>query len=317
VGEVDVKPRARERLALAARVALVAALVVGGARSVDVAEVRAWIAALRSASLAPVVIGVFLSLFANSAARTARWRALLGGPRAPGGLLELATALLAGHAASTILPFRAGEIVRFESLRRTTRWAPSAILASQVIEKPIEALSLAVFALSLAGPRVAAPLGHTLLAALGGALVLVSLFVVGLRWSRTRALLAPIRGRVGAAALASAIAWSLVSDAVDAAMIVCAASSLGVALSPGEAAIVLVAANVAYAVPATPGQIGVLEMAVTWALARLGVPFDTAVPIAIVYHVLHVVPTTLAGAALGLATVWRARARGAVAGVSS
>src|SRR5262249_43423155 len=121
-----------------------AAIVIGAIwlfRDLDVARLRE---ALLHARLSLIAAAALANITLNTAARTERWRALLlPSPemRSAVGFFELAALLLASQATSNVLPFRAGEAVRAIGLRTRHGYPIKPLIAAQVLEKPIEALS--------------------------------------------------------------------------------------------------------------------------------------------------------------------------------
>jgi uncharacterized membrane protein YbhN (UPF0104 family) len=101
--------------------------------------------------------------------------------------------------------------------------------------------------------------------------------------------------------------WAVFSDLSDLAMIWLVARAAGFALGPAGCAAVWAGVNVAIAVPAAPGQLGVLEAGAVLVLRVLGAGDERALAIALAYHATHVLPTLLAGIfALGLRSLSRA-----------
>ncbi|MGZ8469223.1 MAG: lysylphosphatidylglycerol synthase transmembrane domain-containing protein [Gemmatirosa sp.] len=66
--------------------------------------------------------------------------------------------------------------------------------------------------------------------------------------------------------------------------------TFGVAPRPGSAVLVLAATNLASALPASPGNLGVYEGAALLAYTALGVPRDQALALGIVGHIVYLVP---------------------------
>ena len=80
--------------------------------------------------------------------------------------------------------------------------------------------------------------------------------------------------------------------------------ALGIDAPPSVWALVLLGINFAILLPSTPGQIGVLEAGAVLALSSAGIPAAPAAAFAVVYHAVHLVPST----ALGLVAIslpWR------------
>ncbi len=319
-------------------VAVTAALCAVLLRGLRLEEVTA---ALRRADWRLVALAVFANLTFNTGARVYRFRALLGRlPRADrgAGWWELCSLLLASYAASNLLPARAGEALRTVQLNRRHGYTVGALVGAQLFEKLIEGLSLGLLALPAAiwaeapGP-LRVPLFAFAALGVGG---VTALFVLG-RFvfsdgpsaveeesdpapggSRRLAITArrflrrlgdgirllhatPVWGR--------ALAWSCASDLADGAMIGLCLHAIGLPLPIGSWVVVLLAINLAIALPSTPAQVGVFEAGAVLALKAFGVPEAPALAFAVVYHAAHVVPTTAAGL-VGLRLLsWRDDAR--------
>lgn len=302
----DGTPRAWPRLVLA--VPLVAGLA-WLLRTIDLARVGS---VLRGASWPLVALAGALDLGANTLARALRWRELLpANPRTlgPAPVLGVAAVVLASLATSAVLPLRAGEAVRTIGLRDRYGYALEPVVASQLVERLVELLTLATLGLPLAllpgSPRrlVVVLAACACAAALAVAIVvLVARAHVEAPRGRAGRLVARTIGALRQVrdprALARSFAFGLASDLVDVALVALSAAAVGVHLGLAGAVAVLVAVNLAIALPSTPAQVGVLEAGAVIALVGLGVDRSQALAVALVYHVVHVVPVTLAGAAV-------------------
>jgi hypothetical protein len=286
---------------------------------------RVW-GALARADWGLVALAALLNLTVNLWARVKRWQASLEPLPRPGrgaSLRELCVILLASYAASNVLPAQAGEALRTVQLHRRHGYAVGALVASRLFEKIVEALSLALVALPvLLFASLPGAAALPLLALTGMGLVGIGLVVLAARrGGRVEPPVAeaePPRGLSPAAlrvrfrrflsrlseamhllhtarTWSLAMAWSCLSDLVDALMI--GLCLLAVGLSAGVPAwfVVLLAVNLAIAVPSTPGQIGVLEAAAVLALGAMGADHGEALAFALLYHACHVLPTTLCG----------------------
>jgi uncharacterized protein (TIRG00374 family) len=104
--------------------------------------------------------------------------------------------------------------------------------------------------------------------------------------------------------LLRAFVWSLLSELSDVLMLACAFHALGVPVDPAACVLGYIAVNFSSAVPSTPGQLGVFEAAAIWALVAMDIPPETALPCAVLYHLIHIVPAL----AVGLPSLLRLRA---------
>ncbi len=66
--------------------------------------------------------------------------------------------------------------------------------------------------------------------------------------------------------------------------------ALGIIAPVSTAVVVLMAVNLALAIPGPPGNIGTLELGATVALVGFGVAKEKALAVGVVYHLLQLVP---------------------------
>lgn len=249
-------------------------------------------------------VAALLNLGPLTLARVMRWRALLPRDTATGRLPDprfLCRVNLAAYAASNVLPFRAGEAWRTTSLRERHGHAWHSIIAVQLVEKLVEAMSLTTFALPVAlFPRPTA-LPMVLGLATAGALAVLGIARLGrlrgtaLRW--------PWLARAGEAfhslesrrAWIMSFGWALVSDLIDLTMIGLCLAAVGLHVPFLTSCAVLVGVNLASLLPSSPGQIGLVEAGAVLALASSGVGQPQALAFALLYHAAHLVPTTVGG----------------------
>jgi uncharacterized membrane protein YbhN (UPF0104 family) len=277
-------------------------------RGFDFAELSATLA---RASLPLVAAAALANLTLNTAARAQRFRALLPpSPRQarPVGFFELVALVLASQATSNILPFRAGEAVRTLRLRERHGYPLKTLIAAQLIEKPIEVLSLTAFALPAAlAVHIAQRVLVTLFAlALAGCLALGLMLRIARSGSSAegggsgpRRLFPGLGGAAevlcGPGAWGQSFLWSMASDLIEMALIGVCMAAVGIQISPAAWCVVLIAVNIAIAIPASPGQIGVLEAGAVLVLTGLGVDRSSALAFALIYHAVHLLPTTAFG----------------------
>lgn len=89
--------------------------------------------------------------------------------------------------------------------------------------------------------------------------------------------------------------FSLLSWTLSALMILFIAADLDMPMSIFKAYIVLLGINLAIALPATPGNLGTFELGAIAGLSLFGVPMEKAATIAIVYHLVQLLPTLVIG----------------------
>jgi glycosyltransferase 2 family protein len=241
----------------------------------------------------------------------------------PIGVWEMASIYFASSAAHNVLPAPAGEVLRTVQLKRRHGYSVGVLVAAQLIEKVIEALGLAIGALTMAS---LGQLPHALdrwmfvIAALGVGGATVAL---GIGWSyRPAAATAPLGDATGLPLVAAtrvrvagffrrlgeglhqlrapsvwlrALGWSMLSDAANALTVGLCLMAVGVTLPFAAWFLAMLAARGAGLVPSTPGQFGVQEAGVVGALSLVGVDRDRALAIALLHHMAHFVPVTLIG----------------------
>jgi uncharacterized protein (TIRG00374 family) len=110
----------------------------------ELQPVEVW-KALKQANYLWIVPAVVLYLFAL-VARTFRWRALLSSERRVP-LRELLPTMAMGRGANNIYPFRAGELVRVLLLKQRNSVSASAGLASILVERVFDGLTMILFLL--------------------------------------------------------------------------------------------------------------------------------------------------------------------------
>jgi len=74
------------------------------------------------------------------------------------------------------------------------------------------------------------------------------------------------------------------------------ASAFSMTLSISQLILMLFVINVAILIPAVPGNLGTMQLAITWVLVRFGILSSTAVAYSLVFHAIHVVPILILGA---------------------
>jgi uncharacterized protein (TIRG00374 family) len=237
-------------------------------------------------------------------------------------------ALVVGFTVNNLLPIRMGEVARAYLLSRWRQIPYGSSIASLVVERVLDGLSLAF--LLLLGLRFVetAPtyltVGSVLIGAafLGGAIVLgiaswrASLIVamadlltrplparirdVGMRLAENFARsLSLIRGgrRLLGLVLLSLLAWC-----VELSLFLVLMPGFGIPLNPALALLVGSAANFATLVPSSPGYVGTFDWAVIRVLAdTAGIPDAPATAYAILVHATLFLPVVV----LGTLVLWR------------
>jgi len=232
--------------------------------------------------------------------QTWRWRVLLRPVGRPP-LWSLFRYLLASRAASNLLPARAGELLRIY-LPRVRDGLPAVSLASiLVIERFFDAFGLASVSTPLMVLHGTPPWVRSgLLLLLGaGAVGVVVVAVFATRRGERRPwlhrivqLTAGLR-RPGTLALVFGI--TLLCWLTEMLMVLTCLVAVGLPASPAVALMVLLAVNLGMVLQVTPGNLGPFEASVLLALAALDITDPRATALALLYHMVVLVPVTLAG----------------------
>jgi uncharacterized membrane protein YbhN (UPF0104 family) len=264
----------------------VAAVVVVVTRSFRGVDRRALRQAIADAALLPIALAMLLNLVGRTWARARRTLALLRGlPEGRIRFVELVRLVVGAHAAGLLFWSPAEEVLSTVALSRRHGFRLRALLSTQVLDKSLGVMSVAVLAL-LALPtrgtlRLPLLAGAALVAAVAGALAIRS-------W---RADPAARSGRD----VIEAFGWMLVSNLLNVVIIGLCLRAAGVRLGATACARVFVASTCANALPSLPAQIGVIETTFIVALGRLGVAPSTALAVGLIYHLCQVLPFALAG----------------------
>jgi len=278
-----------------------------------------------------VALSIALSLV-SYALRGLRWGVILRPVGAPA-RADLLGCTAAGFAANTILPARAGELVRPLLLSARSRLPAAATIASILTERLADlATILALFAAGalLSAGRLSAgalqPLRNAAGLTLAGLVAFVAVIVLLLR-RRHAAVerfvgLLPERFRErgrhfldhvldglavvqNPAQLARLLLWGLAVWLTASAQVQALAAAFAVPIGLPGAFIVLTIGGLGLAIP-TPGGVGGFHAATQFALMRLfGVDAATATAYALVHHVVCFFPITFLGLAYAAAVGWR------------
>lgn len=268
------------------------------------------------------VIAALLAFGLGILARGFRWRSLFApGRRPPVGVVT--NAMMVGYLYNNILPARTGEVARIVVLTRRTTAPPVEIAGTVVLERLYDVVTILVifFAAEPWLPHVtwfrAAALAAIALATLIVAAVTV-LAVYG-DWP-LRLLLRPFRrlslfsderlertiaelmhGLAGLRHIGvalEALVWTIAAWLVTAlcAYLVSLGFHLHVPFACGL--LVAVAVGLGMILPSPPAAVGVFEGAALIALTAYGVPHSSALPYAVVLHLVNFVPFVVIGALL-------------------
>jgi uncharacterized membrane protein YbhN (UPF0104 family) len=253
---------------------------------------------------------------AMMAVKAIRLDVLLGGrPRFWSCLLVKVTA----SAINNVAPLRSGDVARVWMLERQAGIPKPAAAAVAIVEMLLELAALAAIgigaALRVPGQRWATGISPALfVGAVGGLFVLrragratppspsaarsvpppsgIRGRFVALRARMAPGVVALTDGRTAALAVAlSFLAWAL-----EAIMVLLCARAVHLPIGVPLALLVLLAINVALVFPSLPAGAGAFEAAVAVVLTLGGIAKGPAVAFAILYHLVQVLPVTVAGA---------------------
>lgn len=321
---------ARTRHALRGALLVVAVLLLARfARSVDWRET--W-RGLRSASL-PLLLLATVANFASLLVRGTRWSLFLRGAGVHDTLLALRGAIV-GSGLNNVLPASGGEAARVLLVARRTGVARSRVAASVALDRGVDAvtflalLALAPHVVPLPGmlQRWGRSAGVVLVVFLA---VLVPLLVRAARqrqldvtapealpdgaplMARVRASLAQFTRALaeiaGARRLAPGFAISLVSWSLQLATYHFAARAAGLPATLVASLSAMLAVNVSFLFPLTPGNVGVFQVIYALVMSAFGLPQARAIAVSLMIQAIQVLPVT--AMALLLAPDWATRQR--------
>jgi glycosyltransferase 2 family protein len=304
------EPRARTRATLLLRGCGLIAALAFLARGVKWQEVTL---ALRRAGLGLPLVVVVLNAGMMSL-RALRLRLLLGKKLS---FASSFSALLTSSALNNVTPFRGGHLARLWMIERASGVSKSAALAISLVENLVELSVLAVLAFCASwittGQRWATVATPVLFAASAGALFMLRTMPWGRSGTDAKGPRGALRrflvqAQPGFAALSKpgvlpgALLLSFLAWLFEAVMILVCARSMALTLSFPSTILVLLGINLALALPSTPASAGPFEGATVAVLMLAGIAKEPSLAFALFYHALQVLPVTVAGVVVLLAT---------------
>jgi hypothetical protein len=290
-------------LRLAVGVGISAAAVLLLTRTVDVPATAG-----RLSSINPWWLVVPLAAIATQLSiRAVRWSILLTATtRTAVQPTRVVGPLVVGYLANAVLPARLGEVARAVLVARREHLPIAEVAASIVVERVIDLSALLTIGLLSTG--VLAAVGGTAQAATAALVATIVALALSARWlashlprrlpGRLRTVvgqfLVGISG-VGPRPLLSAYALSAVAWMGDVALVWACGQALDVGLSLPAAIAIAVGAALGTALPAASGYLGTYELGAVTIGSLAGTAPDTILAIAVVAHVLAVVPIALLG----------------------
>jgi hypothetical protein len=268
-----------------------------------------------------LVFAGVLSVGMGYVIRSFRWWRMLRLKNHSISLGTSAGVLMASFAANNVLPLRAGDALRVFGFRTVLRLPSTFVLATVVLERLLDLLSLLLLGLCFirTGGLTAMPVQMVRLVqvlSLGGMALLIailvfskqlkicSLWLLGRcvpqtdRRDKTELAIRNVAGlfesisllEAGHLALLSAAAWMF-----EAVLYVCVARAMHLHVSVSWLAMALLAANLSAIVPSSPGYVGTFHAAILAMLLLAGVERNAATAYAVVVHAVLWAGITFAG----------------------
>jgi len=240
--------------------------------------------------------------------RAGRWSWLLSataGKPAPVGMLI--GPLLVGYLVNSTLPGRLGEVARAAIAGRRLDIVFGASIASVLVERALDLVALVTVATVVVGSGVVGS-GLVIVGIVAGLVVLMGVaryrtVVVSRLPAFVPAAVVRFVGefldaiaRLPVHVMLGAIALSAVAWLGDSTLVWFVGRSLGIELPFTAAVAIGAGAALGTALPAAPGYLGTYELGAVAGGLAVGVPAESALAIALVLHVLVVIPISLAGA---------------------
>ena len=263
----------------------------------------------------PWVVASAIINLVDSWAQGLRWRTVLGASDVEVGASTTFWAMLVGTVGNVVLPFKLGEAARAWAVARLAKAPISTVASTVVLDRLVDLAALVILMIvipPIVGPVVGVrlPSPDTLLVAVGGAFLVLALVAAWWRRLRRRRKSSGA-GRFGPHVesfvrglnalrqhhiLAQALAWAICSWCTRVAVVWVMLQAFGLDWPVMRAAMILLIIGLGIAVVATPGNVGMFELAAAGALRLLGATPEVAMSFAIILHLAEVVPTALLGA---------------------
>jgi uncharacterized membrane protein YbhN (UPF0104 family) len=260
---------------------------------------RRALAAIASASLAPLGLALCVKLLAV-AARAERTRRMLRGELRVG-LGELCRYVFCGFAADNVLFSTAGIAVRGLLLVTPGGASSARVIGALALEKVLDGVVIGcgVFCV-VHWHLLPVPFAEPVyVAAFGGALAVCAALLVWGRvrpWSRAGRLWAPAAQALGGTTAAAWIlATSLLTWVLEGGVLHCSMRALGVPCGLGASVVLTTVGTLALVLPGVPSSAGTFEASLVFGLRALGLDDATALSAALVYHAVQVLPETAVG----------------------
>jgi glycosyltransferase 2 family protein len=247
--------------------------------------------------------------------RALRWHLMLK-PVSLVCLRKLAHAIVLGYAGNNVLPFRLGEVIRAVAFERLSGVSAATGLASVVIERLLDGITIVLVLLVTVALAHRDLLGSASMRPIFlGAVALTFIGLVGLvcaiwfgdrfvrfagrRWPRVQELLARVNAGFrflrDPRILAGVLVTSLLVWSIEGAMFVIFAAALHLPSPLLAGYLALSVVNLGILIPSAPGYIGVFQVASVIALGVLGNDAAAGLAFGILVHSAQFLPLTLLG----------------------
>ncbi|HZO18219.1 MAG TPA: lysylphosphatidylglycerol synthase transmembrane domain-containing protein [Gemmatimonadaceae bacterium] len=264
-----------------------------------------WATAVR-ASPAWLLVAALVNL-ATPAVRGIRWWVFLRAVGSPSVPLAVHAAYV-GSGLNNLLPASGGDPARALLVARRSSIPSATALATLTVDRLVEIATYLV--LLLAAPLVLSvppPLRHaqTVSGLILGALMIAAFLAT--RMARDRSPLASGRGRIGsfmarfvtgvaelptARRVVPAMLLSLVAWGLQGATYHLTAVATGLPVSFGASVVAMLAVNLSFLFPLTPGNVGVFQVVYAVTLGAYGISSDAAVATALLLQAVQILPMT-------------------------
>jgi glycosyltransferase 2 family protein len=298
-----VSPRIAKLLRVAS-IVIVVALLAFFVREVEWDKLGS---ALRHAAIVPLLLSTLL-YFVCLFGKALSWRIMLE-PDHVVPMRRLYRYTIAAFAASALAPARAGEVLRVWTLKKRDGVPTSDATAVALAEKLLDAITLLIVCAPVPWllPMLPEWVTDAMLicgsVAFGAWLALV--FAVGhasaresTSWfARLIAGMHVVRDwkRMALSIITLVLTWT--ADLIAVTLVL---HAVGITISIGGAMFILFTFNLAVAVPATPGQIGTLQVGALAATSILQIPEEPALAFALLYQAMQLIPLLIVGLILEL-----------------
>ncbi len=290
----DIPLPTRSRLKTFLRVA--GCLVVGASAYLFVRHIdgHALLHALGQAHLSLLAVAGLLSL-GQLACRASVFRTLLF-PVIALPWWHVQRFMLATMATTAVVPGRAGEFVRAYLLKRDDKVAVASTAAVAAVEKGLEVLTLflVIAPVPFLLQHFPAWVGKAILCAAGIAAGLLSVIVLLATRTRPPRWLASFSAGLEIVRrpllFGKALLMELGSWLLDFACILLVMRAVGVSAPAASGLLVLLAVNLAIAVPVVPGNLGTFELGALAGLQSFGVSPALGLAVGLLYHMAQVLP---------------------------